>query len=340
MGRLESMADDDVNHFLKEWEATRDVLKTFDGYLHDLRKYGFSFITALLTGSAILFTTWIRKPIFDDAGVLIVEGELFPEHVKAAILAVTLFLILGLFMIDVYYRFFQKTANIRSRILEKVLNIELSDSITQRYNSSIINQYLVSGVYCIFILGVLSLGISVLSNSLFWLSLIVLGSLLAVMVLSLGASSRFFYFIHYDYGLMDWILDRLECGVGDEVRVIMTNIGDKPIRISANKATWSLSKEGENVPLRSGVTPADIVIEPFQNYMWVLKTGKDEKRGEEELEPGIYRIEVRPLQKNSRELGPEGEMRPLSRKLRIKPAGKPPVHNVKFIKNTKKHAAA
>jgi hypothetical protein len=338
MERLESMADDDVNHFFKEWEATRDVLKTFDGYLHDLRKYGFSFITALLTGSAILFTTWIRQPIYDDYGAVIVEGELFPEHVKAAILAVTLFLIIGLFMIDTYYRLFQKTANIRSRILEKVLNIELSDAITQRYHSSIINQYLVSGVYCIFILGVLSLGISVLSNSLFWLSLIVLGSLLAVMVLSLGA--RFFYFIHYDYGLMDWILDRLECGVGDEVRVIMTNIGDEPIPISANKAMWNLFKEGGNVPLRSGVTPADIEIGSFQNYMWVLRTGADEKRGEEKLEHGIYRIEVRPLQKNSRALGPEGEMRPLSRKLRIKPSSEPQVHHVKLIKNTKKHAPA
>ena len=335
MERLESMADDDSSHFLKEWEATRDVLKTFDGHLHDLRKYGFSFITALLAGSAILFTTWVRQPIYDDYGAVIVEGELFPEHIKAAILGVTLLLILGIFIIDVYYRNFQRSANIRSRVLEKVLNIELSDTITQRYRSGGY-QYVVSGVYFIFIIGVCFLGRAVLSNSLIWLYLGALVSGLIVLFLSPG-----FWFVHYDYGWMDWILDRLECEFGDEVRIILTNIGsEESDPIPAGEVMWKLFKEGENDPLRSGVAPDKFVIPPFHNYMWELKTGEDKETGVMGLEVGIYRIEVRLFQKNSYKLVPKGEMRSLSRKLRIKPAGKPPVQNVKLIENAKKHAPA
>ncbi len=329
MQRSELMADDDISRFSKEWEATRDVLKTFDGYLHDLRKYGFTFITALLTAD-VLFTTWVVDPTPPPNGF---AGELFPEHIKATILGVTLLLIIGIFIIDIYYRFFQRSANIRSRILEKILNIELSDTITQRYNSRPY-QYVVSVVYGIFILVVWFLGVAVLSNSLFALSLCVVGSLLLVLFLSMG-----WFFVHYDYGLMDWMLDRLECKVGDEVRIIMTNIGKelvtnidgKPTPIPAGEVMWKVFKEGENQPLRSGVMPANIEIRSFHNYMWELKTGEDKERGVKELKPGIYRIEVRPLKKGSYEAMPKVKMRALSRKLRIKPSGKPPVHHVNLM---------
>jgi hypothetical protein len=325
METLESMADDDIDHFLKEWEATRDVLKTFDGHLHDLRKYSFSFITALLTASTILFTTWVRQPNGGNG----FEGEPFPELIKATILGVTLCLILGVCIIDIYYRNFQRSANIRSRVLEKVLNIELSDTITQRYRSGRY-QYVVSGVYSILIIGVCLLGRAVLSNSLIWVYLGALGSFLVVLFLTSG-----WWFVHYDYGFMDWILDRLECKAGDEVRIIMTNIGGESIPIPAGEVMWKLFKEGGNTPLRSGVTPARIVIGSFHNYMWELKTGADEERGIKELDPGIYRIEVRPLQKDSYAPKRRAEMRPLTRKLRIKPTSEPPVHHVKLTKNTK-----
>jgi len=310
METVESMADNDINHFLKEWEATRDVLKTFDGHLHDLRKYSFSFITALLTASTILFTTWVRVPNGGNG----FEGEPFPELIKATILGVTLCLILGVCIIDIYYRNFQKSANMRSRVLEKVLNLELSDTITQRYRSGRY-QYVVSGVYSILILSVCLLGRAVLSNSLIWIYLGALGSFLIVLFLTSGS-----WFLHYDYGYMDWIFDRLECKVGDVVRIIMTNIGGKSVLIPAGEVMWRLFKEGGNAPLRSGAAPAKIVIGSFYNYMWELKTGADKESGEAALKTGIYRIEVRPLQKDSYVPKRDAKWRPLSRKLRIKPS--------------------
>jgi hypothetical protein len=42
------------NLFLEEWKQARDVLKSFDDRIHDLRKYGFTFITGLMAVEGIL----------------------------------------------------------------------------------------------------------------------------------------------------------------------------------------------------------------------------------------------------------------------------------------------
>jgi len=39
---------------LLEWQTIRELLFKFDSLVHDIRKYGFSFVTALLTAQAIL----------------------------------------------------------------------------------------------------------------------------------------------------------------------------------------------------------------------------------------------------------------------------------------------
>lgn len=332
-------SDDGINNFLKEWESTRAVLKIFDDRLHDLRKYGFSFITAFLTASTILFQNWIiapNPPAF--------EGQPFPEPIKATILGVTILLIFGIYIMDRNYRVFQKAANTRANILERVLNIELSAVITQRYRMSRVHNFFMS-IYLLFILGVCLLGRAVLSSSLNYLYLF--GSIIAILVIVLSFD---FVLLRYRYGMMDWILDRLECKQGDEVRIIMTNMSDRvlPKRdypIAEGEVMWKLVEEGEEETIRSGVASKNFRFGKFHNYTWVLKTTKD-GNGVKDLDPGIYRIYRRTWDRKGR-LMSKDKMMPLSRKLRIisKPPDSPPkpsVHhvNLKRISNNEDFPAS
>lgn len=342
------MTSEDVdNHFLKEWEAARDILEKFNNRLHDLRKYGFSFITAFLTGSTILFTTYIAEP--SNGG----SGELFPESIKAVILGVTLLLIGGLYILDRNYKVFQRAANDRANVLERVLNIELSDVITQRYRQDEVYNFVVV-LYLFFILGVVLLGLTVLSATL----------LIWLVIAALATSGFILYFarddslMKYDYGKVDWILDKTECKQGDEVRVIMTNLNktsfpspDHPI--SKGEVMWKLVKECDNANLveknnrkivkfgemeetLSGVTPEDMkkalsgvkpeekemkkalilgkknFLRPYENYTWILPT----KEESQNIETGIYCLYRRVFNQKG-EMLPEKAMVPLSRKLRI-----------------------
>lgn len=86
--------DKDREIHLKEWEKARGVLQFYDDKLHDLRKYGFSFITAFLTADGILLSTKLSSGT--------------PAPIKFAVFGVTLILILALHLIDKNYRVFSK----------------------------------------------------------------------------------------------------------------------------------------------------------------------------------------------------------------------------------------
>lgn len=57
------MESDDKNHenFLKEWEIARGTLENINKHLLDLRKYGFTFITALMAAETLLIPTWLTS---------------------------------------------------------------------------------------------------------------------------------------------------------------------------------------------------------------------------------------------------------------------------------------
>src|ERR1700681_1132482 len=67
-----------------EWQEARYTVGRFDGYLADVRKYGFTLVTALLTASALI--TPSNAEVDRPAAALVI-----------------LLLLLALFMIDMYY---------------------------------------------------------------------------------------------------------------------------------------------------------------------------------------------------------------------------------------------
>lgn len=100
---------------LKEWSAARDVLDKFDERMHDLRKYGFSFVTALIAAEALL------------------KVDNLSNHIKLTVIWVTLGLIIALRLFEQNYQNFQEAAAKRAESIEKRLNIELTEVLSQIY---------------------------------------------------------------------------------------------------------------------------------------------------------------------------------------------------------------
>lgn len=202
----ETSSDKDRANHLDEWKQARGVLQFFDDKLHDLRKYGFSFVTALLTAEGILIP---MKEVIVSA------------QIKFAVFGVTLLLILALHFIDKNYRVYQRATNMRALVLEKKLNLELSETITDRYKAEHIN-LIVIGLYLLLTVGVLLLGWFSLYTD--WIYFAILGAIAlaaTVLIFLLGTSYKYKYY-------EDWTISPLECTPKDKVTITLTNF-NKPM---------------------------------------------------------------------------------------------------------------
>jgi hypothetical protein len=141
----DSSASSESDSDLKEWTAARTVLDNFDQRLSDLRKYGFTVITGLLSVSAI-FTTSI------------------PSAWQLAAILATMSLIVCLDLVDRNYRVFQEAGAIDAQVLERRSDINLTQTISRIYNSAHI-KFFFQTVYIIFTLAALLLGWILLGGS-------------------------------------------------------------------------------------------------------------------------------------------------------------------------------
>ncbi len=89
-----------------EWKEARRQITMLDDTLAGLRKYGFSFITALLAADSILGQATINATII-----------ISPE-IKFAVFLSTLVLVAGLYATDNFYGVVQKGAAARARQIE------------------------------------------------------------------------------------------------------------------------------------------------------------------------------------------------------------------------------
>jgi hypothetical protein len=257
---------------MTEWKTARDVISKFDDRLHDLRKYGFSFITALLAAESLLM------PVGST-------GTVLPNIIKLAVLIVTLILIAALHLLDRTYRIIQEGAVTRAGILEKALNLELTEVIAYKYKIGHA-RLLVGGVYAFFTFSVWILGLAIFDPDYISLGILTLAAIVAFIVpIRMKQEEQY---------LVDWRIDRLECKPRDEVAVTLTNLGKKEIVYSKGKIMWAVAKEGESIPRdmdrRSVIQLAihyyaserDIHIQGNgENYTWLWKTPS---------KPGIYRV--------------------------------------------------
>lgn len=211
-------ADKDRDTHLEEWKRAQDVLHFFDDKLHDLRKYGFTFVTVLLTAEGIL----IPK-----------IGVDVDNQIKFGIFLVTLLLILALHLIDQNYRVFLRAANMRALVLERELNLELSDTITDRHKAENVNRN-VTILYILFIFAVLlSSCFSIKPMSVYpnWLYCAALGAVALVLILLTLLLNTSFKYGYKE----DWAISPLKCTPKDKVTITLTNMNQKTIKLTKLK---------------------------------------------------------------------------------------------------------
>jgi hypothetical protein len=272
-----SSSKDDIA--FNEWQAARGLLKDFDDRVHDLRKYGFSFITALLAAQSILLPSLSLGSSSASA-----NPSAITDPVKFGVLFVTLVLIVALRQLEKVYQLYQRAANIRAIVLERRLNIELSEVITRRSSEFHISKR-VNVIYSAFIVSGFIIGFFVLDS---WLLKIALGLFYLGGVIFIRRIGE--WGLSFKRGEeADWSLDTTECEQGDTVRIILSNLSEKdPIVIEKDDVAYALelalpAQEGDvisgpkRIPCKNSVR-----ISPDGDYSWLWNTT--------DAKLGIYRI--------------------------------------------------
>ena len=245
---------------LEEWKVARETIQNFDERLHDLRKYGFSFLTALLAAEAVLIPGPI-KATFAQPGV--------PPIVLFAVLFDTFLMILALRLLDRSYVLFIIAIAQRAKVLERTLNLELTEVIAQRHADDRIDLY-VRALY-----GALNMAVGVLGAALFAPDLnlsggmIVVSLVVAVLVDVVGNLQP----TRGPRGVVDWILGRTECVPGDAVNITVTNLLEKDpplaIELEPGEYGWVVRvRDGEKVARLKVHAKAPFPAQGNHTFVW------------------------------------------------------------------------
>lgn len=320
-GNAPDYQDIENENQMKEWDKAREVLKDYDDRLHELRKYGFSFLTGLLTvdvfASRILTKTVTESPEgitkTTETGSSVTA---IPELFNLCIFIVTLLLIIALHLLDKNYRVYQQAANTRACVIERKLNLELSETITQRHKSGNIDLN-VFFVYFLFITGTAGLGGAILYpkwNLIWWLIGCAVVTLVVTIFQSIILKVAFKNKDPKNKELTeDWIVSPLECNRAEEIRITLNNFRKTPF-IEATKQFYKriikkfnkqdylkyktsiLFKKGEVIwtiidkygtPVYEEKPEENITV--YDNYVW----GIPSKLKSNGIPEGIYRIKPR-----------------------------------------------
>jgi hypothetical protein len=244
---------------LTEWQEARDVLARFDGNLHDLRKYGFSFVTGLLTVDALFAT--------------------ISDYFRLAALIGTMALIVVLALVDRNYRVFEEGATQRATLLENRSSSELTKTIVRTYDQERVGtafKWVYRGLAVVtFMLGVLVLGLSPVPQLLNGVALV------AAIILLVRIEERL--------ELRPWVyfeVDGFKYKKPSEVLVVVTHLSNYKLPpITLRDAVCAVYNEnGTRVKGKAFecVLKKPIQIPPGGDYRWTFPT--------KHIDSGLYRV--------------------------------------------------
>lgn len=270
---MSAQQSDPMGNLEKEWEMARGVLKDFDDRIDGLRKYGFTFVTALLTAQSLL-VPYVAGSSTSSA---------LPDVLKLGIVSVTLLLIFTLKLIESGYQSFQRAATSRANIIERQLNLELTENISDRYKADHVRRWF-TFAYAAFILGASGIGyLSISPPYSTYLIFIAAAALVGTVALSYPGID-----LNYEHGKFDWTIDKLECAKDGQVLITMTNMDtEKGIALGEGQLLWEVRPEGSTQPVHQERAHAEIVIGPNNSVTWAWKA-IDELQIK--VHPGIYRV--------------------------------------------------
>ena len=237
-----------------------------------MRKYGFTFLTALLAAESVLVPT-----IYSKSGIA--AGTVLPNSVKVAVLVINLLLIILLRLLDRNYQVFEDAATTRALVLERSLNLELTEIIKLRYDRCHVRRY-VTYLYVAFVAGVYGLGWVVLYPD--WLSIVVLSGFSATAFIFVGLIFGRGVSVVYPWGKFDWSISRLDCCSGEEIEITLTNLDEKPIVFEKDCVMWELRKEDSGESKHIEKIAHDITINKEDGYTWLFN--------DKNIDKGVYQI--------------------------------------------------
>lgn len=111
---MSNATKNDNQYLLEEWKECRASIDRFDGIIVDIRKYGFTLITGMLTADAFLF---VKMSELSFTG-------------KISISILTMVLVFALFIVDRYHEVFLRGAVQRAIEIEDTLRKKLISNIS------------------------------------------------------------------------------------------------------------------------------------------------------------------------------------------------------------------
>ena len=282
MGALVSTSPSD-DLAVQEWKEARKVLGRYDDNLHDLRKYSFSFIVALLAADGLLS-----------------QGSDFPLPVKATIIIATYGLIVAVRLLDKHYRQFQAAASLRAKMLENRLNLDLTTDISIYYNLGSWWNYVQVLYYALVFLAGL-VGVAVL-----WPS-----PTLVIAVFEAGLLSGILIWaidLEQINPLADWSVDRFVLKEGDPLRITFTDLdpSDKEDLRNSAKSVWGTFDLEWSILEYGGLNPAVLDSSALQMGVQNTQTPDRTVLGDDDLHylgprdwlstmdfpPGLYKLKM------------------------------------------------
>ncbi|MGD9533709.1 MAG: hypothetical protein AB7V56_08060 [Candidatus Nitrosocosmicus sp.] len=139
-----------VPDYLEEWKTAITISNKFDTILGDLRKYGFSLITGLITAGNFLGYSFSSSATINFG------------LIQIGVISITMLLVVILFWLDVYYQNLLYGSVFRTRFLEYFrVKFRLSRFISGIYNETGINKSSLSAVLYVVYYGFLSCGFAI-----------------------------------------------------------------------------------------------------------------------------------------------------------------------------------
>lgn len=358
------MSQSPDERLMAEWTKTRETIQIFDDKLYELRKYGFSFITALLTIQGLLLpyiaatvpvnevvTTITKETILQNGNATTKNSTTsentpvdnsdktpssgLPDAVKIAILGVTSLLIVAVKWLDGQFQAYQHAAALRAKTIERLLGLELTNQLSLRYEFSKLWRAKLF-LYSAFHVAVLGLFFAVVPIPIGSFSFIAFVIFIILMI-----AEWFFYLLVISPDSLsshappsDWTIDRVQVQRGEVVRIMMTNLCPRSKPRWVKKRCDNCEKNGDRVLSAN-------------KFVWQIM-GPDGKKYPEnplsqsqkvvrdasviwswkvpwEAEVGIYRLEV------DMDLGPGNGQREIPAKILVieKPLGQKTIEKSK-----------
>jgi hypothetical protein len=251
-----------------EWSEARNNIERFDGYLNDLRKYGFGLVTGLLAVTGYLSA---------------ISGTALDPPTKLSVSVAILVLVVALSFQDGQYCMLQRAAVERARVLERALNLDLTSSMSRASGFGLYRRMPLV-IYWSIAVATGILGVGVLWG--YWLFVTTwIAAVLVALFLIWELSGQ------PPGSIVDWTVSQKVASTGTPIRITFTNLDPQNpqwwIHVGCKvEALPSDSRDKDHHSSEPVVTMTERKIRPLylRQTEWVWATDAEKTR------PGLYRI--------------------------------------------------